>query len=55
MSNEIRCNGCREWFDSFLRECPKCNHKRPEWNKWLRTAQLNQHMLDAAKRAHANR
>jgi hypothetical protein len=40
----IRCNGCREWFPEAP-ACPACGTPRPGFNKWIRTAQLNNHLF----------
>ena len=52
---EVRCNGCREWFPNDLRACPGCHRERPGFNKRMRTAILDNHMLEQAAAAHANR
>lgn len=41
---EIRCNGCRTWFDAHHHRCPECEHSRPPFNKHIRTSQLNRHL-----------
>lgn len=41
---EIRCNGCRVWFDDRELACPGCGHKRPGWSKAIHTAQVNNHL-----------
>lgn len=48
---EVRCNGCRGWFDASLHRCPDCETARPGFNKWIRTAQLNRHLLGYARTA----
>jgi hypothetical protein len=48
---EVRCNGCRAWFPNDLRECPECHHPRPGFNKRLRTAILDNHLLSQARDA----
>lgn len=52
---EVRCNGCRSWFSNDLRQCPECDHPRPGFNKRLRTAILDNHLLDQARSADLNR
>lgn len=44
-TREIRCNGCRDWFDAFYHRCPHCDHARPGFSKHIRTAHLNNHLL----------
>ena len=41
---EIRCNGCRAWFDGRLMDCPECGHARPGYSKPIHTAQVNNHL-----------
>lgn len=41
---EIRCNGCRVWFDARLLCCPDCGHERPGYSKPIHTAQVNNHL-----------
>ena len=54
---QIYCLGCRRegkrqsWFDAKLAECPVCGWVRPGFNKWARTAQLNDHLYASADRA----
>jgi ribosomal protein L37E len=43
--HEIRCNKCRNWFDSRDDSCPMCGHSRPGFSKPIRTAQLNNHLF----------
>jgi hypothetical protein len=45
---EVRCNGCRTWFDGKFVACPDCGHARPGFNKRLRSAQLDNHLLGYA-------
>lgn len=52
---QVRCNGCREWFDGFYHSCPECGHVRPPHNKWLRHAQLNAVLNEQKARVVANR
>jgi hypothetical protein len=47
---EVRCNGCRTWFDAKRHVC-ECGHARPGYNKFLRTAQLNNNLYKAAESA----
>lgn len=46
--NEIRCNSCRNWFDSREDSCPMCGHSRPGFSKAIRTGQLNRHLYEQA-------
>lgn len=48
---EVRCNGCRTWFDASLHRCPDCEHARPGFSKHIRTAQLNRHLGEHALHA----
>lgn len=48
---EVRCNGCRCWFDAILHRCPECDHARPGFSKHLRTAHLNNHLHGHAQHA----
>jgi hypothetical protein len=48
---EIRCNGCRTWFDARHHRCPDCEHARPGFSKHIRTAQLDRRLHGHA--AHA--
>ncbi len=43
----VRCAGCREWFEKRESDCPYCGTVRPGFNKWLRTAQLNNNLYSA--------
>lgn len=45
---EIRCNGCRGWFDGREGACTFCGRPRPGFNKRLRAAQLDNHLLGYA-------
>jgi hypothetical protein len=47
-SREIRCNGCRTWFDAHYYLCPDCDHPRPGFNKRIRSAQLDRHLAGYA-------
>lgn len=52
---QIYCLGCRTWFDHLLSSCPECDWVRPGFNKWLRTAQLNNHLYAQAASAERER
>ena len=41
---EVRCNGCRGWFDDRALACPACGCERPGYSKPLHTAQVNNHL-----------
>jgi len=45
---QVRCNGCRVWFDAKNHVCPECDTARPGYNKFLRTAQLNSNLREMA-------
>lgn len=45
---EIRCNGCRIWFDGRELGCPECGRERPGFSKAIRTSQLNRHLYEQA-------
>lgn len=49
--SQIRCNGCRAWFDGRHYLCPECGFARPGFNKRLRSAQLDNHLLGYAHKA----
>ncbi len=51
---EVRCNGCRDWFDAAVGNCPDCGLERPEPNRGLRTAALNRNLYDQAALATAD-
>jgi hypothetical protein len=51
----IYCQGCREWFDHKRADCPECGWVRPGYNKWLRTAKLNNHLYGLAEHAEAEK
>lgn len=48
---EVRCMGCRTWFDGRYYLCPDCEHPRPGFNKRLRSAHLDNHLLGYAHTA----
>lgn len=50
---EVRCNGCRVWFEASLHRCPDCDHARPGFNKHIRTAQLDRHLHGYAHAANS--
>lgn len=50
-TREVRCNGCRGWFDASLHRCPECDTPRPAFSKHLRTAHLNNHLFGHAQHA----
>lgn len=52
---EVRCNGCRKWFEASLHRCPDpdCDHPRPGFNKHIRTAQLDRHLHGYAHTANS--
>lgn len=43
--SQIRCNGCRVFFDGKLADCPDCDHPRPGSNVHLRASQLDDHLM----------
>lgn len=49
---QVSCRGCREWFDGKLGACPDCGWERPAWNKWLRTAKLNNQLYSQMESDH---
>lgn len=51
MATHIYCQGCREWFDPKRSDCPDCGWVRPGFNKYLRTAMLNNHLFGQAEAA----
>jgi predicted nucleic acid-binding Zn-ribbon protein len=53
--SQVRCNGCREWFDKVYHECPECGQVRPAFNKWLYTAKMNNQLYDQARVADKER
>lgn len=48
---EIYCTKCRSWFDGRFYLCTHCEHPRPGFNKRLRSAQLDNHLLGYAHTA----
>lgn len=48
---QIRCNGCRGWFETRHQTCPDCGHPRHAFNKWLRTATLNNQLYGMAEQS----
>jgi hypothetical protein len=51
---QILCLDCRIWFDAKQSACD-CGWVRPGFNKWLRTAALDGHLWDQARRADKER
>lgn len=49
--SEVRCNSCRDWFDSHMAGCPGCGTLRPCYNKTLYTAKVNSHLYGMAEKA----
>lgn len=46
---QLYCKGCRGWYMASTGECPTCGQTQSGFNKSIRTAQLNRHLLgDAA-------
>jgi rRNA maturation endonuclease Nob1 len=51
---EVSCRGCRKWFSTELGVCPECGWGRPQFNKWLRTSQLNNQLTGQVAKNHEN-
>jgi hypothetical protein len=47
-AKEIFCTSCKAWFDGRYFLCTECDHPRPGFNKYLRSAQLDRHLLGYA-------
>lgn len=48
---EFYCMGCKSWQDARFYNCPSCAWSRPGFNKRLRSAQLDNHLLGYAHTA----
>lgn len=44
MATQIRCYGCRAFFDKKEPACPRCEAPRRGQNRYLQTAKLNNHL-----------
>lgn len=51
MSVERRCPGCSSWYDKSEGACPTCGEPPARFNKWLATAQLNNHLFGMAEKS----
>lgn len=50
-----RCPDCHEWYDKQLGPCPVCGAPAPKFNKWLKTARMNNQLYGQAAHAAAEK
>ena len=50
-----RCHHCRAFYDKKLPACGNCGTAGFAFNKWLRTAQLNNHLYGLAENTERER
>lgn len=48
---EFFCRGCKSWEDARYVNCPQCGWSRPGFNKRLRSAQLDNNLMEYAYKA----
>lgn len=51
MATQVRCPKCRTWFPKH-ENCETCGFSGHGFNKWLRTAELNNHLYGTQQRVH---
>ena len=52
MATHRYCPECRDFYDHKLNACPDCGLHKSGFNKWLRTAKLDNHLYDSVRAAH---
>lgn len=52
---QVRCNGCRTWFDGAYHWCPACEHERPRYNSHMYRVALDNDLYRKAESAEAER